>query len=139
MVTTSTAALRRALLLAGLVAVLFVGLVGMHHMATGSSCAAPHGGSAPSVMVAELPVADDDGAHPCGDRSNEGHTVSLLHLCLAVLTAIAVVAALLLAWMTRIREVRRPAEGRSAPPRTGPRAPPPSAPARLALLCVLRT
>jgi hypothetical protein len=117
------------LLLAVVVAGLLVGLVGMHQLAV-----APAAGAAPVSHVTEgMPV--DPGGPPHGD---DGHDRGLLHLCLAVLTAAAVLIVAVVLWRRgRPRSVvRRVARAR---PRTAPRAPPPTAPARLALLCVLRT
>lgn len=139
MVTTSTPAARRALLLTALVAVLFVGLVGMHHLSTASLSGARHDAPAASSMETSSPAVDHGAPERSRDQPHEDHAMSLLHLCLAVLTAIAVMAAALVAWRTRDVGGRRSARSRSGRPRTSPRAPPPSAPARLALLCVLRT
>jgi hypothetical protein len=137
MVTSSTPATRRAHLLAALVAVLFVGLVGMHHLSTASSDAPRHDAAASSTAAPS--AVDHDASDQSRDRPHEGHALSLLHLCLAVLTAIAVIAAVLVAWRTGDIGERRSAKNCWSRPRTAPRAPPASAPARLALLCVLRT
>ena len=117
---------RRALLFAVVVTGLLLGLVGMHHLSTGPVAATHMSGSAAP-------------ADPMGpDRPGRGHDDGLLHLCLAVLTAVAVLVASAVAW-SRLRP--RPAPRRFGASRlwTAPRAPPPTAPARLALLCVLRT
>lgn len=122
---------RRALMLAVVVAGLLVGLVGMHHLPV-----APAPDVAPVSHVVEDPSAGSgDPAPPHGGGDHES---GLLHLCLAVLTAIAVLIAFVVGWRRTAAGsvVRQVAMSR---PRTAPRAPPPTAPARLALLCVLRT
>ncbi len=117
-------------MLAVVVAGLLVGLVGMHHLAV-----APAPDVAPVSHVVEDPPAGS--GDPAPSHGGE-HGSGLLHLCLAVLTVIAVLIASVVVW-------RRTAAGSvvrwvaMSRPRTAPRAPPPTAPARLALLCVLRT
>lgn len=120
---------RRRLLLAVLVTGLLAGLVGMHHLASdGSSMSHESAGSDPSMT---MPVD--------GPARGGPHDPALLHLCLAVLGAVAVaaVATLVLWWhpVAAPEPAVRPARRVSA----SPRAPPDSASARLALLCVLRT
>lgn len=123
----------RALLLALAVTGLIMGMVGMHHLAgTGP-------GHAPAPAGAPMAAGQDHGTAPVPDTS-EGHPSALLHLCLAVLTVAGMLIlpalVLLLTWglaaaarpMTRL-----PWSGRA------PRAPPRTAPDRLALLCVMRT
>ncbi|WP_345412850.1 hypothetical protein [Pseudonocardia xishanensis] len=61
---------------------------------------------------------------------------TLLHLCLAVLTGLLVLAAAVLLALLLIRRRRAPAPSAGRPV-TGPRAPPPTS-VRLARLCVLR-
>ncbi len=118
-------------MLAVIVAGLVVGLVGMHHLAV-----APSLDVAPVSHMPEDPPAEVGDAAPPHDGGT--HESGLLHLCLAVLTAVAVLIASVVEWRRSSAEpsVRRVAMPRS---RTAPRAPPPTAPARLALLCVLRT
>ncbi|GAA2571221.1 DUF6153 family protein [Pseudonocardia hydrocarbonoxydans] len=125
---------RRAILLGVLVAGLFVGLVGMHHLSV-----TPDGASASAVAMAgsDVAMAGSD-MDPGPGHSGGDHGSALLHLCLAVLTAVAVLLVSAVLW-------RRPGLARIAPRagtsgvRPAPRAPPATAPARLALLCVLRT
>lgn len=123
---------RRALLLALAIAGLIVGMVGMHHLAG----TAP--GHAPAAAGAPMAAAPGHGTAPAPDTSGD-HPSALLHLCLAVLT---VVGMLLLPALVLLRisgvaaarpMTRLPWSGRA------PRAPPRTAPDRLALLCVLRT
>lgn len=123
--------------MAALVALLFVGLVGMHHLSTASVNAPGH--DVPASLTASPSLVDHAAPVPTHDRPHEDYGASLLHLCLAVLTAVAVLAAVLVAWRTRDTVRRRSARRRPGRTRTIPRAPPQSAPARLALLCVLRT
>lgn len=142
MLVTAPTAAWRAVVGRAVLAVLFTGLVGMHHIAPVAD-RAPSGVSQHERAVA-APVEPGAGtvAHvstPSPPGSHEDHVVSLLHLCLAVLTAIAVLAAVLLVWRARRDHGRSSAPRRAGWPRTAPRAPPPSTSARLALLCVLRT
>ncbi|MBW0113837.1 DUF6153 family protein [Pseudonocardia abyssalis] len=119
---------RRAIMLGVLVAGLFVGLVGMHHL----SVMTPD-----SAAISAAAMAGSD-MEPGPAHSGEDHGSASLHLCLAVLTAVAVLLVSAVLW-------RRPGPARVAPRagtsgvRPAPRAPPATAPARLALLCVLRT
>jgi hypothetical protein len=126
----TTAPVRR-LLLAALVVGLLAGLVGMHHLA-GAGPASPV-----ATASAAAPMTVD------GDPHDDGHRdagAALLHLCLAVLVAVAALvvgaALVLLSRPAPDGPGRVTASGRV---RTAPRAPPSGAPARLALLCVLRT
>lgn len=114
---------RRALLLAAVVTGLLLGLVGMHHLAAG-----------PAAAHMSTAAADPTGP----DRTDPGHDDGLAHLCLAVLTAVAVLVVSAVSWSRpgTAAPARRPGTSRRW---TAPRAPPPTAPARLALLCVLRT
>lgn len=122
---------RRALLLAAVVLGLFIGLVGMHHLSIGPLSIGP---AEATHMSGSAAPADPMGP----DRPDPGHDNAVAHLCLAILTAVAVLVVSAVSWS-------RP--GPTSPPRrfgatrlwTAPRAPPPTAPARLALLCVLRT
>jgi hypothetical protein len=139
MVTATATVARRALLLAALLAVLFIGLVGMHHLSTPTTGAPHHDVAAASSPVAASTTFAHSAPDPAPERPHEEHAPSLLHLCLAVLTSIAAVAAVLVAWRPWDTVVRRASTSHTGRPRTVPRAPPPSAPARLALLCVLRT
>lgn len=122
---------RRALMLAVVVAGLLVGLVGMHHLAVG-----PAPDMAPVSHTTEDPLAGS--GDPAPPHDGRTHEPGLLHLCLAILTAVVVLIASVVEWRRSgpLCSVRRVAMAR---PRTAPRAPPPTAPDRLALLCVLRT
>lgn len=123
---------RRALLLALAVTGLIVGMVGMHHLAgTGP-------GHAAATAGAPMAAGADHGTAPMPDTS-EDHPSALLHLCLAVLT---VAGMLLLPALLLLRTAgTAPARPMTRLPWSGraPRAPPRTAPDRLALLCVLRT
>lgn len=134
---------RRALMLAVLVVGLLAGLVAMHHLSAAVS--GPHGAVVPvngaesaHAAVPDISVGmqrdDNQGSPPASDHGDTG----LLHLCLAILTGVAVVVAAMLEWRIGATSTARPPVG-SIRPVPAPRAPPPSAPARLALLCVLRT
>lgn len=134
MITSVRRARVHRLLLAALVVGLLAGLVGMHHLAAGA--ASPVG--AASAASVPMPAG---AMPPSGDgHGGDGHADdALLHLCLAVLVAVgALVATALVLWW---RAVAAPAPPVTAARRvrTAPRAPPCGAPARLALLCVLRT
>lgn len=146
---------RRALLLVALLGVLIAGVIGTHHFIVLPAAGSASGtvsvevvSSAPghpaAVQPLDVPLAhgwliehgvEDRTAWP---ESHADHETSLLHLCLAVLTTLGVLAALVTAWQGCIRTTRVEirAVGR---PDTAPRSPPPTAPVRLALLCVLRT
>lgn len=128
----AASAVHRALLLAALTAVLLVGLIGMHHVSVLSDAQPPMS----TVSEPAVPLGHDDG--DLTSERQDDHGTALLHLCLAVLTAFGTVLAVLVAWPAR-RSVAWPTIRRGSRPRTSPRAPPPTAPARLALLCVLRT
>lgn len=132
-------------MLAVLVVGLLFGLVVMHH----ASAAGPHGAttsmgvqdSAHTAVSGGVTVpwlggssgaVDEGGGHGGVDSS------VLLHLCLAILAGVGLILAGSRGW--------RGVLGRSARsvvsvvrPAPSPSAPPSSAPARLALLCVLRT
>lgn len=118
---------RRAIMLGVLITGLLIGLVGMHHLSVtpdvvGVSAAA----MAPSDM-------DPGPAHP-----EKEHGSPLLHLCLAMLTAVAVLL-VSAAWCRRPGLVSPALRGGVSRTSSTPRAPPATAPSRLALLCVLRT
>lgn len=119
---------RRAVLLGALVAGLLLGLVGMHHLAM-----TPHSAATSTSAAMADPGMDPGPAHPGDD-----HGSALLHLCLAVLTALAVLLVPLVLWRWP-GTARIAARAGTSGVRPAPRAPPPTAPARLALLCVLRT
>ncbi|MFB9386932.1 DUF6153 family protein [Pseudonocardia petroleophila] len=118
---------RRAVLLGVLVAGLFVGLVGMHHLSV----------TPDSTGVSAVAMVESD-MDPGPAHSGEDHESALLHLCLAVLTAVAVVLVSAVLWRRSDFAPVAPRAGRSGV-RPAPRAPPATSPARLALLCVLRT
>lgn len=124
---------RRALMLAVVVTGLLVGLVGMHHLSVAPQDT--YATMAPTQMV-DAGMPSDPAAPPPHDGG--GHDSGLLHLCLAVLTAVAVLIVSAVLWR-RPRAVATVRRVGTSVPRTAPRAPPPTAPARLALLCVLRT
>ncbi len=131
-------------MLAVLVVGLLFGLVVMHH----ASAAGSHGettstgvqesahNAVSGVTVPRLGgssgAVDEGGGHGGVDSS------VLLHLCLAILAGVGLILAgsrgwrgFLGRWARSVVSVVRPAPSPSAPPS--------SAPARLALLCVLRT
>lgn len=119
---------RRRSALPGLVVagLLLVGLVAMHHVAVGagatSAAPVPHTAGAPAVP----------NASPGHDHS------TLLHLCLAVVAAGAVLlVGALVAW--EARQLDPVPAGGPGEVRPAPRAPPPAANRRLAQLCVMRT
>jgi ABC-type uncharacterized transport system permease subunit len=119
---------RRGVLLALMVVGLLAGLVGMHHVAGEA-----HAATSVSMSVSMSHPAGESEAPPAG------RDPSLLHLCLAILVAGApAVAVVLLGWWhpAGVPPVSSVAVRRARP---APRAPPASAPGRLALLCVLRT
>lgn len=123
---------RRALLLAVGVTALLVGLVGMHHLSVAAQDT--HAATA-STQMTDTGMPSDPAEPP---HDGGGHDSGLLHLCLAVLTAVAVLVASAILWR-RPRAVAIARRSSTSVLRTAPRAPPPTAPARLALLCVLRT
>ncbi|MBW0088671.1 hypothetical protein I4I73_05990 [Pseudonocardia sp. KRD-184] len=127
-------------LLALAVAGLVLGLIGMHHvLLTGTT---PQVAVVEPVSVMTEPAGSEPGhgsaaGAPVSDRHAD-HLADLLHLCLAVLFgALVVVIALFL--------LRGGGDGPSHivgmtwSSAGGSRAPPPTVPRRLALLCVLRT
>ncbi|MDN5750215.1 MAG: DUF6153 family protein [Pseudonocardia sp.] len=122
---------RRTLLLAGLVTGLLLGLVAMHHLSVAPEGPVP----AAAMSHAAAPAAHDS---PPSPHDGGAYDTGLLHLCLAILTAVAVLVVSTAAWRRQgpLTRARRAAVSRLW---TAPRAPPPTAPARLALLCVLRT
>ncbi len=137
------------MLLAALVTGLLAGLIAMHHLSTGLP--GPHGTAmaASDAQSVQALVQDPDAGMQRDEMRQDGtqrgtpppapHAdAGILHLCLAILTGFAIVIAAMTPWRRgttpALRSSRRPAQ-----PVPAPRAPPPSAPARLALLCVLRT
>lgn len=133
MTTPATSTSRRAILLAVLVGALFVGLVGMHHLT-----AAPPGFTSSPSMAVGHPEPGQDGPEQPSSSGHDHHEPSLLHLCLAVLTAVGALVVVLLLWRSDRPRLESATEHGDRP-RPSPRAPPPTSPARLALLCVLRT
>lgn len=122
-----------AILLALVLGGVLAGLVGMHHLAMApapTAAAAPFG---TSEAMAPMDVPQPAPEHGGGD-----HTSTLLHLCLAVLTAAAMLAVVLLLWPRPFGPVLVPGLF-VARVDTASRAPPLTAPQRLALLCVSRT
>lgn len=125
---------RRGFLLALMAAGLLAGLVGMHHLSV------TVGGSAMSRATSVAVMAGDQTPAPAppSDPYGGDHGSALLHLCLAVLTVVAMVLVPLLPWCAPVppttATVRRSPRAASTS-----RAPPRPAPSRLALLCVLRT
>ncbi|MCY7341419.1 MAG: DUF6153 family protein [Pseudonocardia sp.] len=121
---------QRLLLLAMLVAGLLAGLVGTHHMpveqprTSAAMRVGQHGDQTPA------PARHDD--HNSGDHS------ALVHLCVAILAAGALIVLTMMMWRMPV-VVLRVAPARTSRARSTPRAPPATAPDRLALLCVLRT
>ncbi len=147
---------RRGLQRVLLVLSLIVGVVAMHsttacHDATGHARnAAVHvddsAHSAPSpaarsAMDGEMPAAGPaPAAGVAGEREPAGqHSAlhDLLHLCLAVVAALLVLAGTALLTLLAGSAARRAGDPRGGRPGTGPRAPPPTS-VRLAQLCVLR-
>lgn len=128
-------------MLAALVIGLLTGLIAMHHLVAGES--GLHW-SVASVSDAEsMPAPAPDAAMQRDDIPDvpapAGHgDTGLLHLCLAILTGIALVIAVMVEWRRGVLPTARRLS-RASRPVPAPRAPPPSAPARLAMLCVLRT
>lgn len=129
-------------MLAVLVIGLLAGLIAMHHTAGVSG---PHRTvvSVGDVESAHASASDADALMQRDDMPRApipgDHTVTgLLHLCLAILTGVAIIIAMMLEWRRSVTP-RALSPLRASRPVTTPRAPPPSAPARLALLCVLRT
>lgn len=124
---------RRAFLLAVVVSALLFGLVAMHHLSIAT-------GEAPVAAPAPMHVSDAEPLPAPGgsDHGGSGHDDGLLHLCLAILTAVAVLLVATVMWSRPPARSTHPRSGASWM-RTAPRAPPSTAPARLALLCVLRT
>lgn len=122
----------RSLLLALMVSGLLAGLVGMHHLVLG--------GPSGSMDVATPAPAEAHGPAPVPSPDPHGadHGSSLLHLCLAVLTAVALLVVPLLVWWGRA-EFGPTTRSRPVRASSMPRAPPVTVPVRLALLCVLRT
>ena len=133
------------MMLAVLVVGLLFGLVVMHH----ASAAGPH--AATTSMGAQdivhtavsggviLPqLGDPSGVMGPGEGHGGVDSSVLLHLCLAIIAGVG----LILAGSRRWRWVLDRSARSVVPvirPASSPCAPPSSAPARLALLCVLRT
>lgn len=130
-------------MLAVLVIGLLAGLIAMHHLSAGVSGAHRTAMSAGDAESGQVSALDSDGSMPGdgmpGAPLRGDHTATgLLHLCLAILTGVAIILAALVQWRWAVSPTARPSLRPPRPVPT-PRAPPPSAPARLALLCVLRT
>lgn len=87
----------------------------------------------PAALAVEVVSAMEDHSAP-HDPMSALH--DLLHLCLAVLTGLLVLAAAVLLALLLMRRLRPSAPG-TARPVTGSRSPPPTS-VRLAQLCVLR-
>jgi hypothetical protein len=111
-----------------LLCVLFLGVVGMHHVATSSDMSPAHD-TAPVTAHHEHSPEEPVPSSP-------GH--DMLHLCVAVLCA--VVSLLLLAWLLVRSAPRKTARtpGSSAWPRAPVRPPPVGGRALLSSVCVLR-
>ncbi|SDO58184.1 hypothetical protein SAMN05421507_10330 [Lentzea jiangxiensis] len=110
-----------------LLCALFLGVVGMHHVNVSNDVPSPHGTVSTSTH----------GAHHPGDPAPEP-THDVLHLCVAVLTAVAslvLLASLLLLTARRLVPVRVQATG--VRPRA-PDRPPRGGRDLLGSLCVLR-
>lgn len=125
----------RALLLALAAIALLTGMIGMHHMAVTS-------GETPPVLAWGTPATGDDenGSTPSpAPKPHDDHESGLLHLCLAVLTAMAmIIGPIVMRWRMSAVIAPWPATPQARPAEQ-PRAPPPSASARLAVLGVSRT
>ena len=109
-----------------LLCVLFLGVVGMHHVATSGDMTSGH-----DMVTAHHEHSPEEPA-----PSSPGH--DMLHLCVAVLCA--VVSLLLLAWLL-VRSAPQNAGhavGSSAWPRAPGRPPPVSGRSLLSSVCVLR-
>ena len=129
-------------LIAGVVAM--HSLVACHPVAFGVQANVPAVATDHGAGHAPMPSAGDHGTAlpaPAAGSASGGHDPMsalhhMLHLCLAVVTALLLAAVVLLAVLS-LRGDR--AGAASAGPRgTGPRAPPPPTSVRLAQLCVLR-
>lgn len=120
---------QRLLLLAMLVAGLLAGLVGTHHMPVEQAT------TSAAMQVGRHDQTPAPARHD--DHDSEDHS-ALVHLCVAILAAGTLIAFTMLMWRIPI-VVLRMAPARAPRARSTPRAPPPTAPDRLALLCVLRT
>lgn len=122
---------RRTVLLGLVVAGLLAGLIGMHHLAV-----APDGPLArPTTMHVAVPA--EPAAPPSPEPHGDDHS-GLLHLCLAVLAAAAVLLLSAASWRRAVPLVGETTR-RSWPVRAWSRGPPLVTGRRLALLCVLRT
>ncbi|MDX8143226.1 hypothetical protein SAMN04488074_11969 [Lentzea albidocapillata subsp. violacea] len=110
-----------------LLCVLFLGVVGMHHVAVSDDMSPTHGSM--SVGAYDAPPTEEPAPQPAHE---------MLHLCVAVLCA--VVSLLLLGWL--LLRAERPIAGRILASVAWPRAPdrPPPRGGRdlLSSLCVLR-
>lgn len=120
-------------MLAVVVIGLLAGLVGMHHLTV---AAEPSTAVTASSPTSDPHVPSDESG---SSRDGEGHDSGLFHLCLAILTVFAVFVASASALWQRQHPVTMAGRAPAFWSGTTPRAPPPTAPARLALLCVLRT
>jgi hypothetical protein len=90
-----------------------------------------------TIDVRTIDVRAIDTADPTWPSSGHSMMHDLLHLCLAVLTALLALAAAALLAVVVARAGRSDTNRRGGRPVAGPRAPPPTS-VRLAQLCVLR-
>lgn len=111
-----------------LLCVLFLGVIGMHHVATSGDMSSGHD-MAPVTAHHQHPSEEPAPSSP-------GH--DMLHLCVAVLCAVA--SLLLLAWLLVRSTPRKTARtpGASAWPRAPGHPPPVGGRALLSSVCVLR-
>lgn len=138
---------RRAVMLAVLVIGLLAGLIAMHHLSAGLSGTHQTVVSVSDAGSAHAPTSGADAAMQRDDMQGapartpvptDHSDTGLLHMCLAILIGVVVVIAAMPGWRWSVTPIVRPPL-RASRPVPASRAPPPSAPARLALLCVLRT
>lgn len=111
-----------------LLCVLFLGVVGMHHVNVTDDMSPAHG---------SISVSEHGGPHPDEPAPEPAH--EMLHLCVAVLSAVA--SLLLLAWLLSLSTRRSvPVRVRATDvwPRTPERPPPRGGRDLLDSLCVLR-
>lgn len=121
---------------AAIVLALLAGLVGMHQLPV----AGMHDRAATALPAPASPgvatVAHPETSALHRDHSGDGDHGGLLHLCLAVLTALGLLAAA--AALLGLVRHPVPALRNRTQVRIRPRGPPPPVPRRLAQLCVLR-